>query len=38
MYTQYVLVTVSGLLIELQEMKQWLEGEDDIGDTDHFGV
>ena len=36
MYTQYVLVATAGLLVELRETKEWLEGEEDDGETQQF--
>ncbi len=35
-YTQYVLVATTAIMTDLQEMKQWLEGEDDDGETQQF--
>ena len=35
-YTQYVLVAITAIMTALQEIKQWLEGEEDDGETQQF--
>ena len=36
MYKQYVMVAAAGLLVELRETKERLEGKEDDGETQQF--
>ncbi len=36
MYAQYVLVATAAIMTDLRETKEWLEGEEDDGETQQF--
>jgi hypothetical protein len=35
-YTQYILVATVAIMTDLRETKEWLEGEEDDGETQQF--